>query len=73
MFAVVGDAVKDLFALVGQALGRRQQAAEIYPADHMAVGGVNAGDTVGVPDIGINLAIHPLELVQVLERECRLL
>ena len=66
MGGVVGDAVR-------HASDRRRgpgghQAGEVDPAGHMAVGRVDAGDVVGEPDVGQDLALHPLQLVERLHR-----
>jgi hypothetical protein len=59
---VVGDAVQYRF-LVGDLAGPKQ-AGEIDPAQHAARLGRDAHDAVGVPHIGVDLAVNVFELVQ---------
>ena len=59
---VVGDAVEDVGLVV--AIGGCQQAAGVDPADHFAGSGVDAGDAIGLVDVGVDFALHPFEFVQ---------
>ena len=62
VLGVVGDAVEDIG--LGGAIGGSQETAAIDRADDFAGFGIDAGDAVGLPDVGVNLAFHPFELVQ---------
>ena len=42
----------------------RQQAGEVDAAEDFAGRGRDAGDAVGVPDVGVDLAVDELELVE---------
>ena len=46
----------------------RQQAGEIDPADDLAGRRVDARDAVGLPDVGVDLALHPFQFVQFADR-----
>src|SRR3954452_16797374 len=62
---VPGDAVEDGFR--SGAVGSRQQAGEVDPAEDFARSRRDAGDAVGVPDIGVDLAVDVLDLVDVVD------
>src|ERR1035438_5093331 len=62
VLGVVGDAVEDIG--LGRAIGGSEQTAAVDPADDLAGFGVDAGDAVGLPDVGVDFALHPFELVQ---------
>ena len=61
VFGIVGDAVEDVG--LGVAVGGSQQTAAIDPADDFAGLGVDPQDALGLPDVGVDLAFHPFELV----------
>ncbi len=65
MLGVVGDAVEDGFG--GEALSVRKKAGAVDPGENAAVDGGDAGDTVGVPDIGVDEAVDELELVELVD------
>ncbi len=45
----------------------RQQAGEIDPGNHVSVVRIDACDPVRVPDIGVNLTLNKLQLVQLVD------
>src|ERR1019366_4070833 len=49
-------------------VGGGEQAGEMDPADDFAGFGIDAGDAVGLPDVGEELAFDPLQLIEVLDR-----
>ena len=61
VLGVVGDAVEDIGLRV--AIGGSQETAAVDPADDFAGFGVDAGDAFGLPDVGIDFALDPFELV----------
>jgi len=63
--SVVGDAVEDGFG-VNLPVGR-QEAGAVDPVDDVAVVEINAGDAVGVPDVGVDDAIDVFELVELID------
>src|ERR1019366_3407671 len=63
---IVGDAVEYVRLVV--AVGGGQQPAAIDGTDHFAGFGVDAHDALGLPDIGVDFALDPFELVQFGER-----
>src|SRR5579883_1924551 len=60
---VIGDSVQNVDAF---AIRLRQDSRQIDPSEHAAVGGRDAGDLLGLPDVGVELAAHPLKLVDVI-------
>ncbi len=62
---VVGDAVED--GLGVDLLVGRQEAGAVDPVDDVAVVGIDAGDAVGVPDVGVDDAIDVFELVELID------
>ncbi len=65
VFGVKGDAVED--GLGVDALRVGEESGEVDPGDDVAVAGRDAGDAVGVPDVGVDLAVDPLELVELVD------
>ena len=63
---VVGDAVEHGFG-IGDLAGLKQ-AGEIDPAQHAACRGRDAHNAVGVPDVGVDLAVNVFELVELVDR-----
>src|SRR5579859_2703 len=63
---VVGDAVEDLagFEFVHGA----EQAFEIDPAEYLAGLRVDAGDFVGLPDVGEEFAFDKFQFIQLIDR-----
>src|SRR5579883_1319690 len=59
---VIGDSVQNVDAF---AIRLRQDSRQIDPSEHAAVGGRDAGDLLGLPDVGVQLAAHPLKFVEV--------
>ena len=68
---VVGDAVEHV-GVVGDEVLLRQQALQVDPADDLARLRVDACDAIRLPEVGVDLAFHPLELVDLVDRlaEC---
>ena len=62
---VVRDAVEHGF-VVGE-LAARHQAFEIDPADDTARCWRDAGDAIGVPDVGVDFAVDVFEFVEFLD------
>ena len=62
MGGVVGNAVKHGF-VVG-VFTRRQQAGEVDPAEDFAGRGCDARDAIGMPDVGVDLAMDEFEFVE---------
>jgi hypothetical protein len=54
VFGVVGDAVEDGFGVGLLVVG--EEVGEVDPGDDVAVLGGDAGNAVGVPDVGVDLA-----------------
>ena len=62
---VVGYAIEDglgVYFLVGG-----EEAGAVDPVDDLAVFGVDAGDAVGVPDVGVDDAVDVFELVELVD------
>src|SRR5580658_4459270 len=59
---IVRDAVEDGFRAGPVGIGK--QAGEVNPAKDASGSGGDAGDAVGVPDVGVDLAVDELELVE---------
>ena len=64
---VVGDAVEHV-GLARRDVRTRQQARQVDPAHHMSAGRIDAGDQVGLPDVGVELALDPFQFVEVVDR-----
>jgi glutamine cyclotransferase len=64
---VPGDAVEHVVARVRQ-LAVVEQAGEVDPADDVAAGRVDPRDAVGQPHVCVDLAVDPLQLVEVVDR-----
>ena len=62
VLGVVGDAVENGFGAEVDDVG--EEAGEVDPGDDVAVAGRDAGDAVGVPDVGVDLAVDVLEFVE---------
>ena len=62
VLGVVGDAVEDGFGVELEHGG--EEAGEVDPGDDVAVAGSDAGDAVGVPDVGVDFAVDVFELVE---------
>src|SRR5690349_15128126 len=60
---VVSDAVEDIDRLATLPF-RLEQTLQINPADHLAGGSIDARNHIGAPDIGIQLAIDPFQLIE---------
>jgi len=45
----------------------RQQAGEVDEAEDLAGSGIDAGDAVGVPDIGVDIAVNELEFIELVD------
>src|SRR5258708_6656015 len=63
---VVGNTIQD--RVRRRAFGLREQSGEIDPPGHAAVLRRNPRDAIGLPDIGVDLPLDVLQLVQVLHR-----
>ena len=63
VLGVVGDAVEDGFVVEVEHGG--EEAGEVDPGDDVAVAGRDAGDAVGVPDVGVDLVVDVFEFVEV--------
>src|SRR5690242_6288603 len=61
---VPGDAVQDVVGGVGGFLGFGAEAGEVDPAHYVAAGRVDPCDARSEPHIGVELAFHPLQLVE---------
>src|SRR6185437_9309557 len=44
-----------------------EQAGEVYPCDYLAGTGVDAGDPVGIPHVGVDFALDVLKLVELVD------
>lgn len=64
-FGIVGDAVEDLGAVGWYELVA--EAGEVEPAGDFAVSSGNAGDALGLIDIGEDLAVDVFELVELVD------
>ena len=64
---VVCDAVQHGLGVV-EPVHRRQQAAQVYPAEDSSRLWRDPGDAVGVPYVCVHLATHELQLVEVTDR-----
>src|ERR1700722_3108352 len=60
-FRVVGDAVEDVGS---RAIFGWQNSGEINDADDLAVGGIDADDKLGGPDVGEDFAVDKFQFVQ---------
>ena len=56
---IVGDPVQHAGPT---ALLRGEQPLQVDPSEHLAVGRGDAGDAIGLPDVGIDLPLDELEL-----------
>ena len=63
MGGVVSDAVEHGF-VVGE-LAALHQAFEIDPTDDATRSRRDAGDAIGVPDVGVDLAVNVFELIEI--------
>src|SRR5580704_19028716 len=63
---VVGDAVEHVGLPLYDIRGC-EQAGQIDGADDAAVMRIDTHDPIGLPDVGIELAFYPLQLVQILD------
>jgi len=62
---VIGDAIQYCFR-VGDGAGK-QQAGQIDPLQHISVRRRNDGDTVFVPDVGVDFPVDVFELVELID------
>ena len=62
LLAIIGDAVQHM--RIDEPRGLRVQPVEIDPARDFPCLGREAHEVIGLPDIGVDLAIDILELVQ---------
>ena len=68
MLRVPGDAVQHVVGRVVQLLRLRAQPGQLDPADHLAAGRIDARDARGEPYVREDFALHPFQLVDVLQR-----
>jgi hypothetical protein len=49
-------------------INRRQKAGEVDPANHLSALWRDAGDAIGLPDIGENLSLDEFQFIQLVDR-----
>ena len=59
---IVSDAVQH--RILFNPIDWTQKTGEINPAEHLPVLRGDAGDPIGLPYIGVNLAVHELQFIQ---------
>src|ERR1700722_5691823 len=60
MLGVVSDAIQ--YRAIAGALARRQQPAQVNPTQNLARLRRNPRDAIGIPDVGVDLAVNVFEL-----------
>lgn len=60
---IVGDAVEHRFAVI--LLGLGEKAGAVEPCLDVTVSGRDSGDAVRVPDVGVDLPVDVLELIEI--------
>src|ERR1035438_3975863 len=70
VLGVIGNAVEDIGLEIAGVddVGGGQQAGEVDPSDDFAGLGIDAGDAVGLPDVGVDLAFDQIGRASCRER-----